>query len=242
MRAKRNPGPGGGGPGQTSMASGQRGANGQPGGSAASEGGAPRDRHPPRGAFRHVADRWPLRCAPRRQLGSNVHGTNPVGQVCLLLHVSSVDEGHADGPAANLQGPRDPPHADCRVLPSAMPMSAQDNPWSRTSRTRSRSPASIFVADVDGIRSSSSSPHIKAHFGSDGGSAGTAWPTCRRCRCLPGDERGNPHLGENTDFKDDRVGRSPAISDASAKQSSNANSICGNASRTQRRPTLALLP
>ena len=76
-----------------------------------------------------------------------------------------------------------------------MPMSAQDNPWSRTSRTRSRSPASIFVADVDGIRSSSSSPHIKAHFGSDGGSAGTAWPTCRRCRCLPGDERGNPHLG-----------------------------------------------
>jgi hypothetical protein len=70
---------------------------------AASEGGAPPDRHPPRGAFRHVADRWPLRCAPRRQLGSNVHGTNPVGQVCLLLHVSSVDEGHADGPAANLQ-------------------------------------------------------------------------------------------------------------------------------------------
>jgi len=51
---QRNPGPGGGGPGQTSMASGQRGANGQPGGSAASEGGAPRDRHPPRGAFRHV--------------------------------------------------------------------------------------------------------------------------------------------------------------------------------------------
>jgi len=75
----------------------------RPGGSAASEGGAPRDRHPPRGAFRHVADRWPLRCAPRRQLGSNVRGTNPVGQVCLLLHVSSVDEGHADGPAANLQ-------------------------------------------------------------------------------------------------------------------------------------------
>ena len=80
-------------------------------------------------------------------------------------------------------------------MPSAMPMSAQDNPWSRTSRRRSRSPASIFVADVDGIRSSSSSPHIKAHFGSDGGSAGTAWPTCRRCRCLPGDERGNPTWG-----------------------------------------------
>ena len=76
-----------------------------------------------------------------------------------------------------------------------MPMSAQDNPWSRTSHTRSRSPASIFVADVDGTRSSSSSPHIKAHFGSDGGSAGTAWPTCRRCRCLPGDERGNPTWG-----------------------------------------------
>ena len=38
---QRNPGPGGGGPGQTSMASGQRGANGQPGGSAASDGGAP---------------------------------------------------------------------------------------------------------------------------------------------------------------------------------------------------------
>jgi len=117
---RRNPGPGGGGPGQTSMASGQRGANGQPGGSAASEGGAPRDRHPPRGAFRHVADRWPLRCAPRRQLGSNVHGTNPVGQVCLLLHVSSVDEGHADGPAANLQVAREtrltPTVASCPAL------------------------------------------------------------------------------------------------------------------------------
>ena len=64
---QRNPGPGGGGPGQTSMASGQRGANGQPGGSAASDGGAPGIGYPPRGAFRHVADRWPLRCAPRRQ-------------------------------------------------------------------------------------------------------------------------------------------------------------------------------
>ena len=93
---QRNPGPGGGGPGQTSMASGQRGANGQPGGSAASDGGAPGIGYPPRGAFRHVADRWPLRCAPRRQLGSNVHGTNPAGRVCLLLHVSPVDEGHAD--------------------------------------------------------------------------------------------------------------------------------------------------
>ena len=45
--------------------------------------------------------------------------------------------------------------------------------------------------------------------------------TCRRrrhrCRCLPGDERGNPHLGENTDFKNDRVGRSLAISDATAE-------------------------
>jgi hypothetical protein len=123
-------------------------------------------------------------------------------------------------------------------MPSATPISAQDNPRSRTSHTRSPSPASIFVADVDGIRSSSARPPIKAHFGSDGGSAGTAWPTCHRCRCLPGDERGNPHLGENTDFKDDRVGRSLAISDASAKQSSNANSICGNASRTQRWPTL----
>ena len=61
-------------------------------------------------------------------------------------------------------------------------------------------------------------PHIKAHFGSDGGSAGAAWPTCRGCRCLPGDERGNPHLGENTDFKDDRVGPSLAISGAVAKQ------------------------
>jgi hypothetical protein len=29
------------------------------------------------------------------------------------------------------------------------------------------------------IRSSSSSSHIKAHSGSDGGSAGTAWPTTR---------------------------------------------------------------
>lgn len=30
--------------------------------------------------------------------------------------------------------------------------------------------------------------------------------------------RGNPHLGENTDFEDDRVGPSLAISDAAAKQ------------------------
>ena len=29
-----------------------------------------------------------------------------------------------------------------------------------------------------------------------------------------GDERGNPHLGENTDFKNNRVGRSLAMSDA----------------------------
>jgi hypothetical protein len=34
---------------------------------------------------------------------------------------------------------------------------------------------------------------------------------------LPGDERGNPHLGENSDFKNDRVGRSLAISDATAE-------------------------
>jgi hypothetical protein len=38
---QRNPGPGGAGPRQTSMASGKRGANGQSGGSAASDGGAP---------------------------------------------------------------------------------------------------------------------------------------------------------------------------------------------------------
>ena len=60
-------------------------------------------------------------------------------------------------------------------------------------------------------------PTSRPHSDSDGGSAGTAWPTCRRCRCLPGDERGNPHLGENTDFKDDRVGRSLAISNATAE-------------------------
>ncbi len=60
-------------------------------------------------------------------------------------------------------------------------------------------------------------PH-QGPLGSDGGSAGTAWPTpVIRCRCLPGDERGNPHLGENTDFKHDRVGRSLAISGAAAK-------------------------
>ena len=41
MRASEILAPGGGGPGQTSMASGQRAANGQPGGSAASDGGAP---------------------------------------------------------------------------------------------------------------------------------------------------------------------------------------------------------
>ena len=92
-------------------------------------------------------------------------------------------------------------------MPSATPMRAQDIPWSRSSRTRSRSPASIFVADVDGIRSSSSSSHIKAHSGRRLGGYGLA----------DGDERGNPHLGENTDFKHDRVGRSLAISDAAAK-------------------------
>jgi hypothetical protein len=96
------------------MASGQRGANGHPGGSAASGGGAPGIGTRLRGAFRHVADRWPVRCAPRRQWGSNVHGTNPAGRVCLLLHLTPVDEGHADGPVAHLQVAR-----ETRLTPTA---------------------------------------------------------------------------------------------------------------------------
>ena len=63
----------------------------------------------PRIPSRHVADRWPVRCAPRRQWGSNVHGTKPAGRVCLLLHISPLDEGHADRPVANLQVARETP-------------------------------------------------------------------------------------------------------------------------------------
>ena len=68
----------------------------------------------PRIPSRPIADRWPVRCAPRRQWGSNVHGTNPAGRVCLLLHVSPVDEGHADRPVANLQVAR-----ETRLTPTA---------------------------------------------------------------------------------------------------------------------------
>ncbi len=54
-----------------------------------------------------------------------------------------------------------------------------------------------------------------------------------RRRGLPGDERGNPHLGENPDFKDASQSAAPSPS-----KSSNTKSICGNASRMQRWPTL----
>jgi hypothetical protein len=74
---------------------------------------------------------------------------------------------------------------------------------------------------MDAIRSSSSSSHMKAHPGSDGGSAGTAWPTIANildagvinADAYPAMSVATP-TGENTDFKDDRVG----ISGAAARQ------------------------
>ena len=162
------------------MASGQRGANGHPGGSAASGGGAPGIGTRLRGAFRHVADRWPVRCAPRRQWGSNVHGTNPAGRVCLLLHLTPVDEGHADGPVAHLQVAR-----ETRLTPTAASCPARCRCVPRTSRGRAvrardrevplRYSSPMWTGSVPAARP----PHIKAHSGSDGGSAGTAWPTTR---------------------------------------------------------------
>jgi hypothetical protein len=217
------------------MASGQRGANGHPGGSVATDGGAPGIGTRLGGAFRHVADRRPVRCAPRRQWGSNVHGTNPAGRVCLLLHVSPVDEGHADGPVANLQVAR-----ETRLTPTAASCPARRRCLPRTSRGRAvrardrevplRYSSPMWTGSVPAARHSTSRPTPVATAARRVRPGRRPQHTCRRrrhrCRCLPGDERGNPHLGENTGFKDDRVGRSLAISGAARQANHRTQTAC----------------
>lgn len=82
LMRQRNPGPGGAGPRQTSMASGKRGANGQSGGSAASDGGAPGigyqplalrgvapgRRQQPRKEWTWQPTKWSRTCSSRRVL------------------------------------------------------------------------------------------------------------------------------------------------------------------------------
>ena len=162
------------------MASGQRGANGQPGGSAASDGGAPGigTRPGAHSVTSQTAGQFDVHLAGNGE-ATFTAPTQP-GEYAFYCTYHPSMKGTLMSSSQPSGGARDPPHADCRVMPSATPMRAQDNPRSRSSRTRSRSPASIFVADVDGIRSSSSLSHIKAHSGSDGGSAGTAWSRTAR--------------------------------------------------------------
>ena len=72
------------------------------------------DRHPPQG--RIPSRRRPLASSmcTSQAMGEQLHGTNPAGRVCLLLHLTPVDEGHADGPVAHLQVAR-----ETRLTPTA---------------------------------------------------------------------------------------------------------------------------
>ena len=115
-------------------------------------------------------------------------------------------EGHAHRPVASLRWRARPASGDCRAVRARdreVPLRYSSPMWTRSvpaARPPTSRPTPVVTA-ARRVRPGRRPQH-----------------TCRRrrhrCRCLPGDERGNPHLGENTDFKDDRVGRSLAISGA----------------------------